>query len=75
MENICGGKEAEIEDAISFLNKIREEKFIDKGLIGDYFPLILDIVNSTFTTKECTLLHRSAILSFTKIICVSSQLC
>ena len=46
LELICGGKEAEIEDAVQSLNKIREERFIQNGLIGQYLGSIVSIAQS-----------------------------
>jgi hypothetical protein len=43
MELICGGKEAEIEDQIQELNHIKDDLLIQKGLIGQYLPMIIRI--------------------------------
>ena len=44
---ICGGKEAEIDDAITELNIIKDKVLIQSGLIGDYLPILLRIAKTT----------------------------
>ena len=47
MELICGGKEAEIEDQIQELNRIRDNDLVQKGMIGQYLPMIVRIAERT----------------------------
>jgi hypothetical protein len=47
MELICGGKEAEIEDQIQELNRIRDHALVQNGMIGKYLPMIVRIAERT----------------------------
>jgi hypothetical protein len=88
LELICGGKEAEIEEAIDKLNAIREKNIVQNGLIGDFLPTLERIsMNVLKRAKEegsslvdeeveidVKLIERTAILALSKIMCVSGQL-
>lgn len=47
LDDITGGKDAEIEQYCAMLNKITEDKLIQEGLLGKFLPPILDIAHAT----------------------------
>lgn len=47
LDDITGGKDAEIEQYCSMLQKITEDKLIQEGLLGKFLPPILDIAHAT----------------------------
>ncbi len=89
MELICGGREAEIEDQIQELGHIRDMLVIQKGIIGQYLPMIRRIAERALNrageeqsaiieesyVSQASILERSAILALCKIMAFSKEIC
>ncbi len=41
LEHICGGKQAEIENAVEEIVKIREYEITQNGIVSDFLPLMV----------------------------------
>lgn len=79
IQEIAGGKEAEIEYDINLLHKIVEEEILYKNLLGKFSPLIVNIANQALVDTENPeanlFLYKSAILSLCKFMCISQKFC
>ena len=80
LNNIVGGKEAEIDLNISLIHKIIDEDLLVKHLIAKYVPIIKTIA---ITTLKCRaeelesnmLLYKSAIMSYCKLMLINQDFC
>ena len=80
IQEIAGGKEAEIEYDINLLHKMVEEDFLYKNLLGKFVPMIVGISNLTLTTSHTEIennifLYKNAILAMCKYMCISQKFC
>lgn len=80
IQEIAGGKEAEIEYDINLLHKIVEEEILYKNLLGKFAPLIIDIAHRILVCDRPDMesnlfLYKSAILSLCKFMCISAKFC
>jgi len=85
LEQITGGKEAEVEQYTKILEEITENQLIQEGLLGRFLPLISKVAKRALTTfqqpeavleqQSLSILNRSAILALCKFMCVSSVIC
>jgi condensin complex subunit 1 len=80
IQEIAGGKEAEIEYDINLLHKIVEEEILYKNLLGKFAPLIIDIAHRILVCDRQDMesnlfLYKSAILSLCKFMCISAKFC
>ncbi len=80
IQEIAGGKEAEIEYDINLLHKIVEEEILYKNLLGKFAPLIIQISQRVLTcnkeeVEKDAFLYKSAILSLCKLMCISGKFC
>jgi condensin complex subunit 1 len=80
IQEIAGGKEAEIEYEINMLHKIVEEEILYKNLLGKFSPLIVQIAKRTLTCSSSeieknVMLYKSSILSLCKFMCISQKFC
>ncbi len=80
IQEIAGGKEAEIEYDINLLHKIVEDEILYKNLLGKFAPLIIQISQRVLTCDKDEVdrdafLYKSAILSLCKLMCISPKFC
>jgi condensin complex subunit 1 len=77
IQEIAGGKEAEIEYDVNQLHKILEEDILFKNILGKFSPLIVNISKRILTDPidEYPQLYKSAILSLCKYMCISQRFC
>ena len=80
INDIVGGKEAEIDLNISLIHKIIDEDLLVKNLIAKYVPIITTIAKSTLTCKSeeletNMLLYKSAIMSYCKLMLINPEFC
>lgn len=81
IDQIGGGKEAEIEyDAFVLQNTI-EEDLLYNNLIGKFTPLVTNIARSVLTQDMINIhdssknVYKTAMLSTTKMMCISKKFC
>ena len=80
IQEIAGGKEAEIEYDVNLLHKIVEDEILYKNLLGKFAPLIIQIAQRVLTCdseelRKDSFLYKSAILSLCKLMCISGKFC
>ena len=80
INEIAGGKEAEIEFNVQLLHKLIDEEILKKNLISKFTPMIIKIAQESLkcSNKELTqnlLLYKSAILALCKLMCINQKFC
>lgn len=78
LDKISGGMEADIERKIEQLHKISEKFVIQKNLLGQYVPLMKNLVMEIIHKKASVrnpIVERACILALCKFMTVSSDFC
>ncbi len=80
INEIVGGKEAEVELNVQLLHKLIDDEILKKNLISKFIPMIKGIAEQSLkcSNKELSqnlLLYKSAILALCKLMCINQKFC